>query len=84
MIQRRVEEQEQNRTHKKNFNISYHKIGNAEDQWRILATFEDEIQLTLRGKTLQVSFSFIFALIAALDLGQHTLDDEKNWKKQAS
>ena len=54
MIQRHVSKQELHTQHKKNFCITYHHLINVEDQWKLLATFEDEVQLTLRGKTVQV------------------------------
>ena len=65
MIRRQIVEQGLNRQHKKNHSITIHKIGDTQDdQWRILATFDDSIQLTLKGKTVQVSSSLLIVVVS--------------------
>ena len=84
MIQRHVSKQELHTQHKKNFCITYHHLINVEDQWKLLATFEDEVQLTLRGKTVQVwAFDFAFGHNSQIGLDQLTFDDKEGWRKKA-
>ena len=65
MIRRQIVEQGLNRQHKKTHSITIHKIGDTQDdQWRILATFDDSIQLTLKGKTVQVSSSLLIVVVS--------------------
>lgn len=64
MIQRHVVELGLDKDNTRIQSLTMHNIGEAEDEeWKTIATFIDTIQLTLRGKTVQVGQSLLHAII---------------------
>ena len=53
-VQRHIVEYGLNRQHRRNQSVTMHNIGDADDLLRIFASFDDTLQWTLRGKTIQV------------------------------
>ena len=64
MIQSHVVELGLDKDHTRIQSLTMHNIGEAEDEeWKTIATFIDTIQLTLRGKTVQVGQSLFHTII---------------------
>ena len=62
-VQRHIVEYGLNRQHRRNQSVTMHNIGDADDLLRIFASFDDTLQWTLRGKTIQVLHHNLFVCI---------------------
>ena len=62
LISRKIEETGENR-HGQHILINsatFHKFDETKTEWEILANFEDDLKLTIRGKSIKVRLFFLY------------------------